>query len=164
MEQRDANIVENVLIDSAKHPLESAMPDSAPGAAAVRRLPHAQSSGDQGHERADAPPRSQDGATLPPPVASHPAAVDLAVAARKLRRGAAPQRLAYVELLSQLAPQSDLTLGEEGRRLPANVRPSMLQVRMPRERACASSADAAARVPARRTSRAVAPNQLRACS
>jgi len=54
--------------------------------------------------------------------------VDLIAAAHKLRDAAGPYKLSCVDNLSELAPQSALTLGEEGRRLPANVRPSVLQV------------------------------------
>jgi hypothetical protein len=68
---------------------------------------------------------------LPPsPLPDAPAIDQETYTSRRLRAGAAPPKLAYIEHLARLAPQSNLTLGaQQGRRLPANVRPSMLQLK-----------------------------------
>lgn len=56
-----------------------------------------------------------------------------AAAARLRAAVAPPPRDAYLRHLATLAPQSPLTLGDAGRRLPANARPSLLQVRGARQ-------------------------------
>jgi hypothetical protein len=86
------------------------------------------------------PPQAPPAVDLPAaggePPASAAGTISYAGTRRTAGRAAlaAPPRLAYFEHLAELAPQSSLAAlgggeGEGGRRLAANVQPSLLQVR-----------------------------------